>query len=140
PDRLAAAELVVVVDGDDAVPELSQAIDDLRRHDVLDADVEPLHPAEARAVARRLRVLAVVGDAHHHLRVALRLHRAAHHAEAHHGLAVPGDEARDDRLVGALLRPDLVRMTLLQHKGRAAVLQRDAGARNDDPRAEAPEI
>ena len=47
----------------------------------------PCTTAEARAVAGRLRALAVVGDAHHHLRVALRLHGAAHHAEAHHRLA-----------------------------------------------------
>src|SRR5690242_18898073 len=90
------------------------------------ADVHALHDAEARAVARRLRALAVVGDAHEDLRVALRLHRAAHHAEAHHRLAAFRDEAGDDGLVGALPRPDAVRVPGLEAEGAAPVLQRDA--------------
>ena len=35
-------------------------------------------------------------NAHQHLNVTLGLHRAAHHAEAHIGLAVFGHEAGDD--------------------------------------------
>ena len=112
-----------------AAPRASRA-----REAVLDAHVHALHTAEARAVAGRLRVLAVVGDAHHHLRVALRLHGAAHHAEAHHRLAVFRDEARDDGLVGRLLGPDAVRVARLQHEAGAAVLQRDA-----DPGTTTPE-
>ncbi len=58
--------------------------------------------------------------------MSLRLHRAAHHAEAHHRLAAARDEARNDRLVGALRGPDAVRMPRLDDEGAAAVLQRDA--------------
>ncbi len=58
--------------------------------------------------------------------MSLRLHGAAHDAEAHDRRAVPGDEAGNDRLVGALFRPDAVRMPRLQHERRAAVLQRHA--------------
>src|SRR5512135_3645020 len=121
PDHLRAAELVVVVDRDDAVAAALQLLERRRRKAALDAHVQALHPAKARAVARSLRILPVVGDAHHHLRVALRLHRAAHHAEAHHRLAVAGDESRDDGLVRALPRSDAVRVTVLEHERGAAV-------------------
>src|SRR5207237_3253374 len=127
PDELRGSELVVVVDGDDV---MAAALQLLERGGgeavVLDAHVHALHEAKARAVAGRLRALAVVGDAHHHLGMTLRLHRAAHDAEAHHRLAFTGDEARNDGLVGALARPDAIRMARLQDEGRAAVLQRDA--------------
>src|SRR6185503_6263861 len=136
PDELRAAELVVIVHGDDAVAAALQVLDHAgRKAAFLDADVHALHEAEARAVARGLRALAVVGDAYHDLRVALRLHRAAHHAERHHRLPVARDEARDDRLVGTLRRPDAVRVAGLHDEGRAAVLQRDAV--HDDAGAEA---
>ena len=107
------------------------------REAALDVDFHALHDAKARAIGGGLRILVVVGDAHHHLHVALRLHGAAHHAEAHDGLAVLGDEARDDGLVGALLRRDLVGVARGVHEGGAAVLQRHAGARHDDAGAEA---
>jgi hypothetical protein len=111
PDELRAAELVVVVHLHDAVTAALQPFQgSWRKAALLDAHVHALHEAKARTVARGLRVLAVVGDTDHDLRVALRLHGAAHDAEAHHGLAVLGDEARDDRLVGALAGPDLVGM------------------------------
>ena len=59
-----------------------------RVHRRLDVDLEPLVEAPARRVAGGLRVLAVVEHAHQRLQVALRLHVAAHHAEAHLRLAV----------------------------------------------------
>src|SRR5262249_44454910 len=69
PDELSAAELVVVVDVDDLVAAVLEAGGDLGREAAfLDAHVHALHKAEARAVAGRLRALAVVGDAHHDLR------------------------------------------------------------------------
>src|SRR5256885_566538 len=127
PDRLAAAELVVVVDRDDAVTAALQLLEHRGlKSVVLHADIQALHHPEARAVARGLRALAVVGDADQHLCVALRLHGAAHHAKAHDRLAVLGDEPRDDRLVGPLARADLVRMAGLQDESSAAVLERDA--------------
>src|ERR1700722_18022596 len=56
----------------------------------------------ARAVAGGLHVEPVVDAVEDDLRLALRLHVAAHHAEGHPGLAVLAGEARDDGLKGAL--------------------------------------
>src|SRR5688572_23846350 len=127
PDELRGSELVVVVDRDDAMAAALQLFQRRGREArFLDADVHALHEAKARAVAGRLRALAIVGDAHHHLGVALRLHGAAHETEAHHRASVAGDEAGDDGLVRPLARRDAVRMSALQHEGAATVLQRDA--------------
>src|SRR4051812_44579700 len=127
PDGLAAAELVVVVDRDDAVAAALQLLEHRRLETVvLDAYIQPLHHPEARAVARGLRALPVVRNADQHLRVALRLHGSSHDAEAHDRLAVLGDEAWNDGLVRTLARTDLVRMAGLQDERSAAVLQRDA--------------
>ena len=82
----------------------------------------PSHPAEAGSVTRRLWILAVVGDADEHLDMPLGLHGAAHHAEAHHRRPVLRDKARDDRVVGTLVRPDLVRMSLSHSEIRAPIL------------------
>src|SRR5437868_8388228 len=123
PDELRAAELVVVIEGHDAMAAALQLFQGRGRKTVfLNGDIHALDEAEARAVARRLRALTVVGNAHHDLRVPLRLHRAAHHAEAHHRSAVAGDKSRDDRLVGPLPRRDGVRMAGLEDEGGAAVL------------------
>src|SRR5256712_5916359 len=101
PDQLRAAELVVVIGHrNDLVAAAREVFQRRRRETRFDADFQALHDAVARPVARRLRILAVVGDAHHHLGVALRLHGAPHDSEAHHRLAVFPDEAGDDRLVG----------------------------------------
>src|SRR4051812_31204572 len=126
PDCLAAAELVVVVDRDDAVAAALQLLEHCRLETVvLDAHIQPLHYAEARAVARGLRALPVVRNADQHLCVTLRLHRSSHDAEAHDRLAVLRDEARNDGLVRPFPRADLVRMAGLQDERSAAVLQRD---------------
>src|SRR5439155_19848502 len=138
PDHLAAAELVVVVHRHDAVPAALQLFERGCGEAVLNAHVPTLHDAEARAVAGRLRALLVVGDAHHHLRVALRLHGAAHHAEAHHRPAAFRDKAGNDGLVRALAGSDAVGMARLEHEVAAAVLQRDAF--HHDSRAEAHEV
>jgi hypothetical protein len=47
-------------------------------------------------------LLVVVEHAHDGLQMTLRLHIAAHHAEAHHRLALLGQEGRDDRVERAL--------------------------------------
>ena len=88
PDRLAAAELVVVVDHDEIVAAAAQLVDRCRREAVFKTHLHAVQPTEPRSVARRLRVLAIVGDPHHQLQMPLRLHGAAHHAEAHHRCAV----------------------------------------------------
>src|SRR5882757_3512865 len=56
PDRLTAAELVVVVDHDEIVAAPTQLVDRCPREAVLDAHLHVLQPAEPRSVARRLRV------------------------------------------------------------------------------------
>src|SRR4030095_3593781 len=108
PDHLATAELVVVVHCHDAVPAALQLLERSSGEAVLDAHVPALHDTEARAVAGRLRALLVVRDAYHHLCVALWLHGAAHHAEAHHRPSVFRDKARNDGLVRALAGPNAV--------------------------------
>src|SRR5205814_7575182 len=67
---------------------------------VLEGDFHTVHDTKARPVDRALRSLAVVGHAHQHLRVPLRLHAAAHQAEAHDGRAVSRDESGDDGVEG----------------------------------------
>ena len=81
-------------------------------------------PAEGLPVqhAGGLGVLPVVKQTHHHLHVSLGLHVAPHDAETKHRSAVPGDEARDDGVVGALARRYAVGMVRVQAKTRAPVL------------------
>ena len=81
-----AVVLVAVGKGLDAVSELAQALHGGRVEAVLGVH-EARVPAPARRVAGGLRLLAVVEHAHQRLHVPLRLHVAAHHAEAHHRLA-----------------------------------------------------
>src|SRR6266403_1802553 len=127
PDQLRAAELVVVIGHrNDLVAAAREAFQHRRRETRFDADFQALHDAVARPVARRLRILPVIGDAHHHLGVALRLHGAPHDTEAHHRLTVLRDEARDDRLVRALARADPIGVAARHHESRAPVLHRDA--------------
>src|SRR5947207_14359944 len=139
PDDLARAEVEArPLGARELVAARLQAGRRLDRHVVLDPDrlVELVH-APARAVDCRLRVLAVIDDAREDLHMALRLHGAAHQAEGRDRFAVLGDEGRDDRMERPLLRPDLVGMALGRDEAGSAILQRNAGARYDDARAEA---
>src|SRR5499425_3367922 len=108
------------------MPAAVQLLERAHREAVLDAYVHALYDAEARTVAGRLRALVVIGDAYQYLCVALRLHGAAHHTEAHHRPAVFCDEPGNDGLVRAFAGADAVGMARLEHEGAAAVLQRDA--------------
>src|SRR4051812_17558238 len=56
----------------------------------------------ARRIAGFLETHVEVEQVNENLHVALRLHVAAHDAEAHHGFTVLGDESRDDRVERAL--------------------------------------
>src|SRR4051794_10935842 len=57
---------------------------------------------ETRGVAGFLQSHAEVEEVHKNLDMALRLHIAAHHAEAHHGLTVFGNKCGNDRVERAL--------------------------------------
>lgn len=83
--HLGAAELgVEALRHLDRMAARDQTIDRFLREIPLDRHaMVVVHHAPARRVARGLRVLAVVGDARGDLQMALRLHRAAHDAEAH---------------------------------------------------------
>ncbi len=75
--------------------------------------------------------------AHEGLQVALRLHVAAHHAEAHLRPAVFGEEGRDDGVKRTLARSDAVRALRIERKAVAAVLHRQAPTRHHDAGAKA---
>ncbi|QNG73598.1 hypothetical protein EIELFIGP_02424 [Stenotrophomonas maltophilia] len=78
---------------------------------------------DARRITGFLQVHPEIHQVHHDLRMALRLHRAAHHAEAGIRLAALGDEPRNDGLEWTLARRVAVGMVLLQHEHLATVLQ-----------------
>src|SRR5262249_51745422 len=99
----------------------------------LEEDDAVLDP-ESRPVERRLRVEAIVDQRGDELHVRLRLDEAAHHAERAEELSVPEQHAGDDRVVRTLARLDAP----LDGEAAAAVLEQDAGARSDEPGAEAP--
>src|SRR5262249_57793409 len=71
----------------------------------------------------------------HELRVCLRLVPAAHDAEAD-PRAVALHESRDDRVQWALARLEHVWVIAVEREEGTAVLQREAGARWDEPGAE----
>jgi hypothetical protein len=64
PDRLAVAELVVVVDDDEVVAAPTEFVDRCVREAGLEGHLHAVNPAEPRPVTCSLWVLAVVGDAH----------------------------------------------------------------------------
>ena len=96
--------------------------------------------AEPRGVAGLLHVHAEVDHVAEHLRMPLRLHVAPHHAEAQPGLAVLGDEARDDRVERPLARLQAVGVGRVEGEEAAAVLERKAELAGDVVRAEAVEV
>ncbi len=76
----------------------------------------------ARGVAGFLQVHAEVDEVHQNLHVPLRLHVAAHHAEAQPRLAVFRHEGRDDGVEGALAGLVDIKMAFFQSEQGAAVL------------------
>ena len=95
------------------------------------------HHLPARSVTGRLRVLPIIGEPHHDLRMALWLHVTAHHAETHQRFSVAGDESRNDGVERPLAGRHLVGVIRRQRESGAAVLQADARARHDNARAKA---
>src|SRR5207342_1462726 len=71
---------------------------------------------DAWRIAGFLQVHAEVDQVHQDLRMALRLHRTAHHAEAQPRLAVVGDERGNDGVERTLARCEGIRMAFLQHE------------------------
>src|SRR5215831_15883871 len=103
-----------------------QFVDYRSRHIGLELDVHLVVKPPARRIRSRLGILLVVGKPDYHLRVSLRLDRAAHHAETHHRPSLLRDERRDDRVKRPLARRDDVGMTGPQHEAVAPVLHADA--------------
>src|SRR5215208_4647150 len=93
--------------------------------------------AVARMLDRLLRVHTVVQEVDQYLRVALGLHRSAHHAEDGPQRSVTSSETGDESVHRALTWSDSVRVTRFQAEGVAAVVETDAGSFGDDTAAEA---
>ncbi len=101
---------------------------------------------EARRVDRRLHVHAEDEVIEQELHVPLRLHAAAHEPEAHvrrvpravrrRDGAGDGDEARDERVEGALPRRHRVRQPGGEGEAGAAVVEREARSRHHHAGAE----
>ena len=106
------------------MPERAQLVE-LRRQAGLERHAPPRVDPEARRVERALRVEAAVDERVHELEVALRLHRAAHHAERAPQLAVAEQEPGDDRVERPLPRPQPVRMSRLRREAPRPVLEHD---------------
>ncbi len=104
---------------------------------VLEGERTALLDAPPGCVRRGLRVDAVIDHPGEHLHMTLRLHRAAHDAERQLDGSVPLGEPRDDRVERPLAPRHDVGMLGPRGEPGAAVLQRDAGVGDDDPRAEA---
>src|SRR5262245_23963242 len=123
PDRLAAPELVVVIHRDEFVAASAKLLDRCRRKVLFEAHLHSLNPAEARPVTGRLRILAVIGDAHQDLYMPLRLHASTHDTEADHRCTCFCDDAGNDGVVRTLVRPDLVGVPGGCYEIRATVVQ-----------------
>ena len=77
----------------------------------------------ARCIACFLKVHVEIDQIDENLRMRLRLHGAAHDAEAEPRLAVFRNERRNDGVEGPLARFEHVRVAVLQTEQRAAILQ-----------------
>jgi len=94
----------------------------------------------ARAVAGGLHVEPVVHAVDDDLRLALRLHVAAHDAERKPGHAVSGGEAGDDGLEGAFAGRVDVGVAVLQGEKFAAILEHEAKAVGYQTRTHAAKV
>ena len=92
---------------------------------------------EARRVTGGLHVHPEVDDIHQHLHMPLRLHRAAHQAEAHKWLSILHDKRGDDGVKRSLARGIDIGMTLIQRKKLAPVLQHKTEAIGNKSRTHA---
>src|SRR5215207_7302119 len=91
----------------------------------------------ARVIHGLLGTHAVVDEVGEELGVTLRLHRSTHHPEGGPQSAVFGGEAGDDRVQGALVGLEGVRMPLHKAERLAPVLEAHASAFGHDATTEA---
>src|SRR5690606_5634626 len=99
-DDLRAAEVVIGRRQFRRLMSAARQFGDGFRRERFEVHLQSLLDAETRRIDRALRRLVVVGHAHHQLHMTLRLHGAAHQAEAHQRFAILRDEARNDGLEG----------------------------------------
>ena len=92
---------------------------------------------KARRVTRGLHVHPEVDDIHQHLHMPLRLHCAAHQAEAHKRFTILHDKRGDDGVKRSLARGIDIGMALIQRKKLAPVLQHKTEAVGHKPRTHA---
>ena len=118
---------------------LSQLIDDLivysgfqEKHaaiaHLLAGGLAAAFVAQARRIARLLEVHAEIDQVDQDLHMRLWLHRPTHNAETQPGLAVFGNECRDDGVERAFARLEAVGMALFKAEQLTAVLQVEAEA------------
>src|ERR1700680_3265367 len=81
------------------------------------------YPVDARRITGLLQIHAKIYQVDHDLHVPLWLHVAAHHTKAHPGLAVLGDEGRDDGVEWALPRRIDVCVARFERELLAAVVE-----------------
>ena len=130
----------------DLVPHRLELVDDAVGNGRLDDHAHAGLVAESSDVHRLLNVHPEYEHVNEELRMSLRLHSAAHQAERHVRLVAASvsrgvgtrlrDESRNERVKRTLARRHGVRQTWLHRESRPAIVQREPGARHDDPRAE----
>src|SRR5215210_4861881 len=92
--------------------------------------------AVARVLDRFLRVHTVVNKVDQYLRVALGLHRSAHHAEDRPQRSITSSQTGDESVYRAFTWSDGVRVASFQAERVAAVVETDAGSFGNDTAAE----
>src|SRR4029077_4122558 len=93
-----------------------------------------------RAISRGLDVESIIHAIDDDLRLPLRLHVAAHHAERHPGLPVARGKSGNDRLERTLARCVDVGMSILQREQLAAILKHKPEPVRYEARAHAAKI
>ena len=104
PDDLSAAEAAAVQCHPDIMAPAGKLSGNCLGKTVLDQNSLALEPLPAGGVQSRLGIKAKVEGVHDHLEVPLGLHEPAHDAEGADRAAIPGHEAGNDGVVGALAR------------------------------------
>jgi len=105
PDELAASEVHVAVGFvNDLMSEIGKSLSDGHGDGRFEADLKAALHLPSWCIASGLRILMMVDHAKQGLHMTLRLHIAAHDAEAHLRRAVSGEKCGDDGVEGAFAR------------------------------------